>query len=355
VLEDVIEQTRKQLSKGLTEGARQAFEVTNNSGLEKDLENGMSQAYLKGIQSSSEKIKEEQRSLFAETLKDGGSIYDALGLNLDDGQQEAIKGAMSFIKGQLGNLFNFRKQIADQNVNLANAEVAEAQRTLDAQIENRNAGFAHSVQTAQKELEEAKKNQKKALKEQEKAQRAQLAIQSIQEAQNLIQASSKIFAQFGNPFISIPLIGAMFAFFAASKIKAFQLAKKRFGKGGYAKLEGGSHASGNDIALGFEVDGKQAYGEGGEDVAIFNRGAVRKYGDVLPNLVNAINRGKLEEQILRMGNAASDLVLIPNGGSSDNSRMEKYLRKLVKQGETQRGTEGGKSVVVQGNLKTIYV
>lgn len=337
------------LKKGIVSGLK--------SGLETDLKAELPQPFLDGVQKAADKIQSESRSVFAEVLKDGGSIFEALGLNLDDGQLAAIGSTFSFVKGQLSSLFNFRKQIADQNVNLANTEVAEAQRALDAEIQNRNAGFAHRTATAAKELEEAKKNQKKALKEQEKAQRQQLALQSIQEAGNLVQAASKIFAQFGNPFISIPLIGTMFGFFAAAKIKAFQLSKKRFGKGTYQKLKGGSHASGNDIPLGFEVEGKQAYAEGGEDMAIFNRGAVKKYGSLLPDLVSAINRGALEERIVSMGRAASDVPINVGGASMDSSRMEGYLGELVGQGKGERYYQDtkGRMVRVRGNVKTTYL
>lgn len=328
------------------------------STLEGELGAKIPTSFLAGISKTAEKIKKESKSIFAQVLNDGGSIYDALGINLSDGEQEQLKKGFDFVKSQLADLAQKRVDAAKENVSLANNEIASAQNTLQAEIANRNAGFAHKVGTAQKELEAAKANQRKALKEQEKAQKQQLAIQSIQEAANLTQAAAKIFAQFGNPFISIPLVGLMIGSFIATKAKAFSLAKKKFGKGTYQVLEGGSHASGDDIPLGFDVGNKPAYAEGGEGMAIFSKQSTNKYKGILPQLVKAINQGKLEERFFAMSDSDSDMSAPSGGGSTDTSTMEGHLANIARNSQSKESyykDNKGRTVRVRGNVKTTFV
>jgi hypothetical protein len=62
--------------------------------------------------------------------------------------------------------------------NLSNNEVSSAENALQREIDNRNAGYAHNTQTAEKELKDAKRRQAQAIAEQRKAQREQQAIQT---------------------------------------------------------------------------------------------------------------------------------------------------------------------------------
>ena len=96
---------------------------------------------------------------------------------------------------------------------------------MDAELEARANGYANNVVQAQKELDLAKKNQEKALKEQQKAQKQQAAIQTLQQIENMVTATALIWSQLGFPF-AIPAIAVMWASFAASKIKAAQLANR---------------------------------------------------------------------------------------------------------------------------------
>ena len=127
---------------------------------------------------------------------------------------------------------------------------------MDAEIEARNAGYANEVTTAQKELELAKKNQEQALKEKQKAQKAQLALDTITQASSLVTASANIWAALGGipyvgPALAVAAIATMWGTFIAAKIKASQVAgqTEQYGQGTVELLQGGSHASGNDIDL----------------------------------------------------------------------------------------------------------
>lgn len=158
-----------------------------------------------------------------------------------------------------------RVEIANQNLERADKEVESAQQVLNAEIAARDKGYANNVQNAQKELELAKRNQQKALQEQQKALKQQQAIQTVQEMGNLVASTALIWSQVGFPG-AIPAIAIMWASFAASKIKAAQLAKQQetYGEGTVELLSGGSHQSGNDIDLGTKPDGTRRRAEGGE-------------------------------------------------------------------------------------------
>lgn len=294
-----------------------------------------------------------------EPPKEGdGSIYDLLGIKIDEEDKQNIADAFSFAKQQLFDFLAVRKQVADEAVAAADREVSAAENALTREIENRNAGFADKVATAQKELQEAQKNQEKALKEQEKAQKAQERIQTIQQSVDLISAAAKIFAQKGDPFISIALVALMFGAFAAAKIKAAQLTKKKFSKGGFETIGGGTHASGDDTYLGFESEGKPAFAERGEAHAIFNTAATRKYRSVLPQIVAAANKLQLEEQFLSRARAADGIPMFVTA-NVDTAKMEDYLKRIAdrdKKHEATYYTDGqGRLVKRYRNVTTIYI
>lgn len=293
---------------------------------------------------------------------DGGitDIYDLFGFDLDDPEKEAITKSVTFVKDQLTGLADKRAEVAAQNVQQANADISEAQRSLDVEIQNRNAGFANEVSTAKARLAEARKNQVIALKEQEKAQQAQARIQTLEQGVNLVTASTKIWAEV-SPFLAIPLIAVMFGSFVAAKIRAASLTKKKFEKGGLEVIGGGSHASGNDTPLGFQSGGADAYGEAGEAHAIIPKGSTRKYKKILPDIVNSLRKGNFESKFQRMnaGSASSDSVfnLMAGSASSDMGKVEEELATIRKQGERSFSFDSDGNVKSERykNLVRIYV
>ena len=91
----------------------------------------------------------------------------------------------------------------------------------------------------------------------------------------------------------------MWGSFAIAKVKAHQVTKKsqQYGEGGLEILNGGSHASGNDIPIGMTKDGKQRKAEGGEALAIISKSKTRKYKTILPDIVKSLNKGFLKKSI----------------------------------------------------------
>lgn len=286
-----------------------------------------------------------------------GDLFDLLGITVTDEGREQLKNALNFAKQQINELAATRVAAAQRSIQAADREVEAAQNALEIEIANRQAGLASSVETRQKDLQDAKAKQQEALKEEQRAQRAQLAIQTVQQASNLITAVSKILATVNFPF-NLAATGIMLGSFAATKIKAFQLTKREFSKGGFEKIGGGTHASGNDTYLGFQSEGKPAYAERGESHAIFTPAATRKYGAALPQLVDAINGQKLEINAMQIGSHASELVpLLVQTQRTDTSRIERELEMIRKQGGMGRTWIDGQGRVVEkiGNVTRTYV
>ena len=288
------------------------------------------------------------------------NLYELLGIGLDSDQQSALNTAIGSIQESIGSLVDSWNAAAEAAVNAANAQVDAAQRTLDAEIEARNAGYANEVETAQKELELAKKNREKALKEQQKAQKAQLAADSITQASSLITASANIWSSLsGIPVVGPGLAAAalvtMWASFAAAKIKAVQVSKQnteQYGDGTVELLQGGSHASGNDIDLGTKPNGTRRRAEGGEFFAVINKRNSRRFRDIIPDVINSFNDGTFADRYERANAAmAGYAVQMIGGGKTDVSGLEKDVAAIRQQGDETRYVDGqGNTIIRYKNL-----
>lgn len=292
------------------------------------------------------------------------NLYELLGIGLDSDQQDALNTAIDSVKESIASIVDSWNAAADAALNAANAQVDAAQKTLDAEIEARNAGYANEVTTAQKELELSKKNQEQAIKEKQKAQKAQLAIDTITQASSLITASANIWSSLsGIPYVGPALAAAalvtMWGSFAFAKVKAAQVAgqTEQYGQGTVELLQGGSHASGHDIDLGTKPDGTRRRAEGGEYFAVINKRNSRRYGHLIPDVINAFNDGTFADKYQRanaaMGGYAVGLV---GGGNTDVSGLEKDVAAIREQGDRTQYVDGqGNTVIRYKNLtRKIY-
>ena len=292
------------------------------------------------------------------------NLYELMGIGLDSDQQDALNTAIDSVKESIASIVDSWNAAADAALNAANAQVDAAQKTLDAEIEARNAGYANEVTTAQKELELAKKNQDAAIKEKQKAQKAQLAIDTITQASSLITASANIWSSLSGipvvgPGLAAAALVAMWASFAFAKVKAAQVAgqTEQYGQGTVELLQGGSHASGHDIDLGTKADGTRRRAEGGEYFAIINKRNSRRYGHLIPDVINAFNDGTFADKYqcanAAMGGYAVGLV---GGGNTDVSGLEKDVAAIREQGDRTQYVDGqGNTVIRYKNLtRKIY-
>lgn len=319
--------------------------------------NKLSDVEVQTIQNTIKKIDQEiEQSKGEERETD---IYGLFGLNLDDDQKEAINTSMQYALDALNTFTAARVAAADAAVEQADKEVSAAQSALDAELEARANGYANNVVQAQKELDLAKKNQEKALKEQQKAQKQQAAIQTLQQIGNMVTATALIWSQLGFPF-AIPAIAVMWASFAASKIKAAQLAKQTgetggtetYGDGTVELLEGGSHQSGNDIDLGTKPDGTRRRAEGGEFFAVINKRSSRRFRKIIPDVINSLNNGTFAHKYLKSYSDGDGLTLNVTGQSPDLRNLSDDVREIKEQNRRRVYVDGdGNTIESYKNLK----
>ena len=319
--------------------------------------NKLSDVEVQTIQNSIKKIDQEIEQSKGEER--GTDIYGLFGLNLDDDQKEAINTSMQYALDALNTFTAARVAAADAAVEQADKEVSAAQSALDAELEARANGYANNVVQAQKELDLAKKNQEKALKEQQKAQKQQAEIQTLQQIGNMVTATALIWSQLGFP-LAIPAIAVMWASFAASKIKAAQLAKQTgetggtetYGDGTVELLEGGSHQSGNDIDLGTKPDGTRRRAEGGEFFAVINKRSSRRFRKIIPDVINSLNNGTFAHKYLKSYSDGDGLTLNVTGQSPDLRNLSDDVREIKEQNRRRVYVDGdGNTIESYKNLK----
>ena len=289
----------------------------------------------------------------------GGTILKRLGF--DDNQIGAFNTAIDAIKDNISSLVDAWNEAAQAAVDAADKQVEAAQAVLDAEIEARNNGYANEVVTARKELELARKNQDAAIKEKQKAQKAQLAIDAVTQASSLVTASAQIWSALSGvkvigPALAIAAIGAMWGSFIDAKIRASQIRSQseQYGEGGLEFLEGGSHASGNDIDLGVENKRhKRMRAEGGEALAIISKKRTRQYRDILPGIIESLNKGTFEQSYMQSFAAPIGLQLAGVGQTTDISRLERDVTRIKEELGYRYYSEPDRTIIKKGNLTRI--
>jgi hypothetical protein len=278
--------------------------------------------------------------------KDPKTIWDMAGIDLSpEGQKLLEKG----LNTALSNIQNFTQksvELANQRVQAAQNEVAEAQRKLQTEIQLRSDGYASNVDQARKDLELAKNKEEQALAQRRKAQQQQILLDTALQASNLITAVTQIWKSEIPFFLKVPAIAAMFGSFVASKAKAFALTKEEFAEGGLEIIGGGRHGSGRDTLVG--ISGNRAqFAEQGEARMILSRRATAKYKKELQPLFESLSRGTFENDYLLRANSQIPVFSVTN--KTDMSKAERELEAIRKQGEEQVYYLNGKKIIKRNN------
>lgn len=283
-----------------------------------------------------------------------GGILGALGF--DENAISAFSQAVDTVISNLNDIAQAEIDVAQAAVEAAEERVSAAQSAYEAELEARNNGYANNVETARKELEEERRNQEKKQKILEEAQRRQEAINTITQASSLITAAAQIWSSMSGipvvgPALAIAAIAAMFGSFAVAKIKAAQVTSSAtYGEGGLEILEGGSHASGNDIDLHTKNSkGKNMRAEGGEAMAIINKRSTKKYKDILPDIVQSLNDGTFQN---KFSNAFNQNTILPQMqvrpiASVDLSNIEDDLSYMREQSDRRVTVLADGTMIIQ--------
>ena len=217
------------------------------------------------------------------------TIWTKMGFN--DEQKEALQGAVNDTIDALDQIFDARVEDAQRTRELLDTQISEMQRALEAEMELMKAGYASNVDAKRKELEELQKQREKALKQEEAAIKAKRKLETVTQTVSLITAAAETFKAFPGPLlpIAIATVAAMFAAFAAAKLKASAAAKLAEGGTGTetGMITGRSHAQGGERFLDHvEV-------ERGETWGVLSKRATAKYGKQFWQIVTSFNKDQI--------------------------------------------------------------
>lgn len=329
-----------------------------------------SQAQIDEAHNVVKKLEEDQKKLRKKGLSLMGRIgkYGVTGfllsyIGFDDDGIKAWNAACSQVISNLQEIAQAEVDVAQAAVDAAEKRVEAAQSAYDAEVEGRNNGYANQVATKKKELQQEKKNMQEKQKLLEQAQKRQEAINTVTQASSLITASANIWSAMSDvpiigPALALAAIATMWTSFATAKVKAKQAtaaANQEYGEGGLEFLEGGSHASGNDIDLHQKnSEGKNMRAEGGEAMAIINRRNTRKYRRVLPDIVDSLNKGTFENKFSQAFDKADSLQtqMITVQTTTDLSNIERSVEAIKKQNSERIYPLGdGRTLIIKGNVK----
>lgn len=318
---------------------------------------------VKKLEDDQKKLRKEGLSLMGRIGKYGVTGFLLSYMGFDEDGIKAWNAACSQVISNLQEIAQAEVDVAQAAVDAAEKRVEAAQSAYDAEVEGRNNGYANQVATKKKELQQEKKNMQQKQKLLEQAQKRQEAINTVVQASSLITASANIWSSMSSipiigPALALAAIATMWTSFAVAKVKAKQAtaaANQEYGEGGLEFLEGGSHASGNDIDLHQKnSEGKNMRAEGGEAMAIINKRNTRKYRRVLPDIVDSLNKGTFENKFSQAFNKADSLQaqMITVETTTDLSNIERGVEAIKKQNSERVYPLGdGRTLVIKGNVR----
>ena len=318
---------------------------------------------VKKLEDDQKKLRKKGLSLMGRIGKYGVTGFLLSYMGFDDDGIKAWNAACSQVISNLQEIAQAEVDVAQAAVDAAEKRVEAAQSAYDAEVEGRNNGYANQVATKKKELQQEKKNMQQKQKLLEQAQKRQEAINTVVQASSLITASANIWSSMSSipiigPALALAAIATMWTSFAVAKVKAKQAtaaANQEYGEGGLEFLEGGSHASGNDIDLHQKnSEGKNMRAEGGEAMAIINKRNTRKYRRVLPDIVDSLNKGTFENKFSQAFNKADSLQaqMITVETTTDLSNIERGVEAIKKQNSERVYPLGdGRTLVIKGNVR----
>ena len=318
---------------------------------------------VKKLEDDQKKLRKKGLSLLGRIGKYGVTGFLLSYMGFDEDGIKAWNAACSQVISNLQEIAQAEVDVAQAAVDAAEKRVEAAQSAYDAEVEGRNNGYANQVATKKKELQQEKKNMQQKQKLLEQAQKRQEAVNTVVQASSLITASANIWSAMSGipiigPALALAAIATMWTSFAVAKVKAKQAtaaANQEYGEGGLEFLEGGSHASGNDIDLHQKnSEGKNMRAEGGEAMAIINKRNTRKYRRVLPDIVDSLNKGTFENKFSQAFNKADSLQaqMITVETTTDLSNIERGVEAIKKQNSERVYPLGnGRTLVIKGNVR----
>lgn len=358
---NIVEHTEQQITKFELEQEKQRWEEQIKLAKAGMLD--WSKAQIAAAEATVEGINNKLKKLESISgVIDRIAEHGLLGLfDMTDAQYDAWENYADFIVDQIDKVVDAYIQLAQAAVDAQQTQVDAARAVYEAELEARANGYANNVATAKKELELQKQTLKEKQRKLDEANRMQRIADAASTASSLIVAIAQIYKAYaGVPYVGLIIAAAavtgLLAMFAAGSASAKAAAAQNYGHGGYEVLEGGSHASGNDIDLGVNNrHNRRMRAEGGEGMAIFSRRATKRYREVLPDLVDSINKGKFEEQYANTLVLPEEMRLgIGKERYVNLNKIEHSLDQLTEQGAEQYSVmPDGTVIIKKGNVTRI--
>ena len=337
--EDLFKETNKQIQKEIDELNKMTGR--NRKGIEKFFDDTWKDM-VEGERDSG-KLMEDVWKLFGlkqkdlnlqvnkNILQDNKDQIAAIKKQNQDALDEELENREKYIqalKESISSTLNVLQSITDREFDTAqrrreifDTRISELQRTIDTEAQLEEAGMANNLNLKKRELEKLKEQRDKAIKVEEAAAKRQRQIDTLTQVSALITTSANTWKTFGFPF-AIPIIAAIFAAFAASKIKAREATKLAKGGSGTDKgiVGGKTHAQGGErFADNIEVERGEAWG-------VLSAPATHKFGKVFHHMVSSFNKGEIPQ--MTPVNNISTRVNVENNGP--NSRLDRVIREQQK-------------------------
>lgn len=358
---NIVEHTEQQITKFELEQEKQRWEEQIRLAKAGMLD--WSEAQIAAAEATVEGINNKLKRLEGISgVIDRIAEHGLLGIfDMTDAQYDAWENYADFIVDQIDKVIDAYIQLAQAAVDAQQQQVDAARTVYEAELEARANGYANNVETAKKELQLQKETLREKQRRLAEAERVQRIADIASTSSSLIVAIAQLYKAYaGIPYVGLIIAAAavtgLIGMFAASVASAKASVAQNYGHGGYEVLEGGSHASGNDIDLGVNNrHNRRMRAEGGEGMAIFSRRATKRYREVLPDLVDSINKGKFEEQYANTLVLPEEMRLgIGKERYVNLNKIEHSLDQLTEQGAEQYSVMPDGSVVIKkGNVTRI--
>ena len=279
-----------------------------------------------GLQKPITKLKEEKPT----------SVWELFGIDPETKEGDAMIQSLTKAKDTtlqiMDEVYQARVDDAQRRRELLDTQIDETQQELDAEIDLYKAGYASNVDAKKKELAALKVQRDLALKKEEEAIKKQRVLDTITQTSSLITAAAQTFKSFPGPLlpVAIGIVAAMFAAFAATKVKAAEVSK--FAKGGWT-------------GKGTVVDstGEKMAGVVHENEFVVRKGPAHKYRDVL----EAINKDDRRMVFNRFNKIGAGTTV--NNITVENEGPNKRLDQLI-----QLNKRRNKEEVIHLDNHTIY-
>ena len=260
-----------------------------------------------GLQKPITKLKEEKPT----------SVWELFGIDPETKEGDAMIQSLTKAKDTtlqiMDEVYQARVDDAQRRRELLDTQIDETQQELDAEIDLYKAGYASNVDAKKKELAALKVQRDLALKKEEEAIKKQRVLDTITQTSSLITAAAQTFKSFPGPLlpVAIGIVAAMFAAFAATKVKAAEVSK--FAKGGWT-------------GKGTVVDstGEKMAGVVHENEFVVRKGPAHKYRDVL-EAINKDDRRMVFNRFNKIGAGTTvNNITVENEGP--NKRLDKLIQ-----------------------------